>query len=148
LGAGQIAGVDGPLADDAISYAYDELGRVATRTIGVSGNVQTMEYDALGRTARMTNALGTFAPTYDGVTGRVVRMAYPNGQRMEADYADNAGDRRMLTLRNVDPGNGTLSKFDYEYEKEGNIVAWSRQLGNAAAKTETYGNDSVLLHER
>jgi hypothetical protein len=67
---------------------------------------------------------------------------------MEADYADNAGDRRMLTLRNVDPGNGTLSKFDYEYEKEGNIVAWSRQLGNAAAKTETYGNDSVLLHER
>jgi YD repeat-containing protein len=80
---------------------------------------------------------------YNRVTGRVVRMAYPNGQRTEMDYADNAGDRRMLTLRNVDPGNGTLSKFDYEYEKEGNIVAWSRQLGNAAAKTETYGYDAA-----
>jgi RHS repeat-associated protein len=143
LGAGQVAAVDGPLQDDTISYAYDELGRVVNRTIGASGNVQTMEYDALGRTARMTNAQGTFVPTYDGVTGRVVRMAYPNGQRTEMDYADNAGDRRMLTLRNVDPGNGTLSKFDYEYEKEGTIVAWSRQLGNAAAKTERYGYDAA-----
>jgi uncharacterized protein RhaS with RHS repeats len=87
LGAGQIAATDGPLQDDTISYAYDELGRVASRRVGTSGNVQTMEYDALGRTARMTNALGTFTPTYDGVTGRVLRMAYPNGQRMEADYA-------------------------------------------------------------
>jgi RHS repeat-associated protein len=143
LGAGQIAGVDGPLADDTIAYQYDELGRVVNRTIGASGNVRTMEYDTLGRTARMTNALGTFTPTYDGVTGRVLRMAYPNGQRMEADYADNAGDRRMTALRNLDPGNGTLSRFDYAYETEGNIVAWSRQLGNEAAKTETYGYDAA-----
>jgi YD repeat-containing protein len=33
LGAGQIASVDGPLANDTITYTYDALGRVATRAV-------------------------------------------------------------------------------------------------------------------
>ena len=31
LGAGQLASVDGPLANDTVSYTYDELGRIASR---------------------------------------------------------------------------------------------------------------------
>jgi YD repeat-containing protein len=33
FGAGQLATVDGPLANDVISYTYDELGRVVARAI-------------------------------------------------------------------------------------------------------------------
>jgi YD repeat-containing protein len=33
LGAGQVASVDGPLANDTIAYMYDVLGRVATRAV-------------------------------------------------------------------------------------------------------------------
>ena len=33
VGAGQVASVDGPLPNDTITYAYDELGRVVTRAI-------------------------------------------------------------------------------------------------------------------
>jgi uncharacterized protein RhaS with RHS repeats len=112
LGAGQIAATDGPLQDDTISYAYDELGRVVNRTIGASGNVQTMEYDTLGRTARMTNALGAFVPTYDGVTGRVVQLLYPNGQKAVMSYDNNQADKRMLSLINQGAAADVLSKFE------------------------------------
>lgn len=33
LGAGQLASVDGPLANDTITYTYDELGWVKTQVI-------------------------------------------------------------------------------------------------------------------
>ena len=48
-GAGQVASVDGPLPDDTITYTYDELGRVVTRSINGAANTVTWTYDALGR---------------------------------------------------------------------------------------------------
>jgi hypothetical protein len=33
LGAGRVKDVDGPLSNDTISYTYDELGRVKTRSL-------------------------------------------------------------------------------------------------------------------
>ena len=48
-GAGQVATVDGPLANDTIAYTYDELGRVIQRTINGSGNQVDWDFDALGR---------------------------------------------------------------------------------------------------
>ncbi len=47
LGAGQLASVDGPLGNDTITYTYDELGRVASRSI--NSVAQSLTYDALGR---------------------------------------------------------------------------------------------------
>jgi YD repeat-containing protein len=67
-GAGQVASVDGPLADDTITYTYDAVGRVTTRAINGAANSVTWAFDALGRGASETNLLGTFTYTYDGVT--------------------------------------------------------------------------------
>ncbi|PYR13613.1 MAG: type IV secretion protein Rhs, partial [Acidobacteria bacterium] len=47
LGAGHVASVDGPFSNDTITYAYDELGRVASRAI--NGVAMTQGYDPLGR---------------------------------------------------------------------------------------------------
>ncbi len=143
LGAGKLASVDGPLVNDTISYTYDELGRTLSRSIGSSGNVQTVAYDNLGRTTSVTNALGTFTPSYDGVTGRVLQVLYPNSQKVQMTYDNNGGDRRLLTIHNKDGANATISKFDYTYAPEGNITTWTRQAGSAAAQTETFTYDNA-----
>jgi YD repeat-containing protein len=56
LGAGRLASVDGPLPNDTITYAYDELGRPVHRAI--DGVDAVMAYDAAGRLVAATNALG------------------------------------------------------------------------------------------
>ena len=79
LGAGRLASVDGPLANDTITYTYDALGRVKSRAI--NGMAQAVTYDALGRVTVVTNALGTFSNAFVGVTGRISTNYYPNGQK-------------------------------------------------------------------
>jgi YD repeat-containing protein len=83
LGAGQVASVDGPLVDDTIAYAYDELGRVTTRAITGAANTVTWTFDALGRVTSEGNVLGTFTYTYHGVTNRLATVTYR--QRQPAD---------------------------------------------------------------
>ena len=41
------AGIDGAMANDTVGYSYDELGRVAART--VNGVGRAVSYDTLGR---------------------------------------------------------------------------------------------------
>ena len=59
-GALQVTTIDGPLANDTITYAYDELERPVERRINGSANTLTWSYDALGRIIAESNALGTF----------------------------------------------------------------------------------------
>jgi YD repeat-containing protein len=65
------------LPDDTITYTYDELGRVTTRAI--NGVALSLTYDALGRVTQEANALGTFGYGYEGTSGRLANVAYPNG---------------------------------------------------------------------
>ena len=120
LGAGQVASVDGPLTDDTITYAYDELGRMTTRAIDGVG--VTWEFDPLGRTTSETSVLGTFTYTYEGQTSRVATVAYPNAQTSGYTYFGNTGDRRLLTIHHKYPNGTMLSKFDYTYDAVRNIL--------------------------
>jgi RHS repeat-associated protein len=140
FGAGQVASVDGPLTDDTITYSYDELGRVTTRAIN-SVSV-TWAFDALGRVTSEVNALGTFGYTYDGVSGRVDGVTYPNQQTSTYSYFTNAGDRRLETIHHHYPGGATLSRFDYTYDNVGNILTW-RQQADATAVLWAYGYDAA-----
>jgi RHS repeat-associated protein len=141
LGAGQVASVDGPLTDDTITYAYDELGRVVSRAINGAANTTTQVYDALGRVTSETNVLGTFTYAYIGVTGRLQLVTYPNGQTSSYAYWDNAGDQRLQTIHHQRPGGATLSKFDYTYDAAGNILTWQQQADSEAPTLWTYGYD-------
>ncbi len=143
LGAGKLASVDGPLTDDTIEYSYDELGRVVSRQIGSSANTQTQAFDTLGRLTTLTNPLGAFTYTYDGNTGRPTSLLYPNGQQTTWSYYDNVGDHRLRELHNKRPGGATLSRFEYTYDKAGNILTWLQQQDSDPPKVYELGYDAA-----
>jgi RHS repeat-associated protein len=142
LGATQLASVDGPLPNDTITYSYDQLARETTRAINGAANTVTWTFDALGRVTSELSLLGTFTYAYDGLTGRLATMTYPNGQTTSYSYLDNAHDRRLESLHHKYPGGPTLSRFDYTYDVMGNVVTW-RQQGDTTAVIWNYGYDAA-----
>jgi RHS repeat-associated protein len=143
LGAGQLQTIDGPLATDTITYGYDELRRGASKQIGGTSRTETQQFDALGRLTQITNPLGNFTYSYDGVTGRPLAVTYPNGQQTTYAYFGNAGGHRLQEIWNKKPDGSTLSKFDYTYEPVGNIVTWRQQNGSDPARVYVLGHDDA-----
>jgi len=148
LGAGKLQSIDGPLADDTISFIYDELGRTTERR--VNGIMEAAAYDSLGRLAgTKIDSLGKISRTYDGVTPRLQTVNYPNGQTTNYTYFGNNNDRRLQTLENLGSGAMNLSKFDYTYEAEGGITSWTRLLeATNSGRWFEYDNARQLLSAR
>lgn len=149
LGAGRLASVAGPLANATISYTYDELGRVLTRSINGSANLSTVTYDALGRVTGVVNPLGTFGYSYVNQTGRLTSATYPNGQVTNYGYYPKVGatagngDERLQQIQNLAVGGGNLSTHGYTYDVQGVIKTWSQQLDAAVALTSSFEYDAA-----
>ncbi|HSH39565.1 MAG TPA: hypothetical protein VK993_12340, partial [Chthoniobacterales bacterium] len=141
LGAGRQASVDGPLANDTIALAYDELGRDLSTS--VTGVAASQSYDALGRIATVTNPLGVFSNTYVGVSPRLQSIGYPNGQSTVFTHFPISGDRRLQTIQNFGPGAVNLSKFQYAYDEEGQINHSTRQFGSGFPVAWSNGANSM-----
>ena len=141
LGAGRVSSVDGPLANDTVSYAYDEMGRVATRGLAAFGSSFT--YDALGRPTTQASPVGTFTSAYDGASRRPLSLSYPNGQTTSYSYLPDAGDHRLQQIKHLAPGGATISQYDYTYDAVGNIATWTQQVGANPAKLYTLGYDAA-----
>lgn len=140
LGAGRLATVDGPYTNDTNSYAYDELGRVVSRTLNSVSS--TWSYDAVGRLSSQGDPIGTFSFAYVGTTGRLQRLMYPNGQISSYTYSPNSGDQRLQEIHHKTSASGTtLSRFTYAYDAVGNIQTWTQQYGTAAANSYDFGYD-------
>ena len=88
LGAGRLASVDGPLTNDTVTYVYDELGRSVETSI--NGIASARVFDAAGRIAGVSNALGAFTYAYDGSSRRLVGRSDPNGQTAAISYGNNS----------------------------------------------------------
>lgn len=138
-GAGQLQSVDGPLLNDTITYGYDELGRVISRSL--NGIASSVSFDALGRPGTSNNALGQFTRGYDGVTARLQTLTFPNGQSTAYSYFDNNTDRRLQTLQSFGTGGTNVWKHDYTYDDEGQIQTWAKQLGANSSVTGSYIHD-------
>ena len=126
LGAGQLASFDGPLANDTITFGYDQLGRVSNRSINGTANAATWTFDSLGRVSSVVNKLGTFTNTYVGVTNRLSSMTYPGGSSAVYTYFPNAQDKRLQEIKNQTSTNALISQFDYTYDTEGEITTWKK----------------------
>lgn len=146
LGAGRLARVTGPLPNSTITYGYDELGRVIRRSI--NGADATVTYDALARIIQANNSLGAFNYTYVNTTDRLLAVNYPNGQRTTFSYYDNTGDQRLQEIQNLNPAAALLSKFNYNYNAEGQITNWVRQTDAQppTAYTFTYDDADQLVN--
>jgi len=140
-GSGRLQSIDGPWSNDTVTYAYDKLGRVTSRIINNSTN--TMAYDTLGRVTGVTNALGGFVYAYTNQTTRLASISYPNGQATTFDYFSNTGDQRLKTILNKNSGGSTVSKFDYEYDADGEISKWTQQADSATAQAYELKYDNV-----
>src|SRR5262249_39673505 len=136
LGAGQVASISGPLPNSTITYSYDELGRVLVRAI--NGVPSRTSYDALGRVSQVVNPLGTFDYAYVGATTRLNSIRYPNGQVTTNSYYDNLGDHRLQQIKHQSPAGSIISQFNYTYDAEGRITAWSKQADDQPPTTYAF----------
>jgi RHS repeat-associated protein len=82
-----------------IAYGYDALGRVESRTVG--GVTETVDYDAIGRVALHTNALGQFKLSYLGETDQITKRKLVGSSIVTTwGYLDNTNDRRLASTTN------------------------------------------------
>jgi RHS repeat-associated protein len=128
LGAGQLASIDGPLGSDIISFGYDQLGRVTTRSINGAANSETWMFDSLGRLSGHANKLGVFTYSYVGVTNRLNTLTYPGSAGVTANYAyfPNIDDKHLQQIKNQTNTGTLLSQFDYTYDDEGQTKTWTK----------------------
>ena len=140
-GAGSLASVDGPLPDDTITYDYDELDRPIHRAI--NGVDSAWAFDAAGRLAGVTNALGVFAYAFDGASGRLVSKSMPNGQTETRAYGNAVQDLRLQRITHT-AGATPISEFQYGRDiPRGRITTWSQQDGAQSPNVFTFGYDDV-----
>jgi RHS repeat-associated protein len=154
LGAGRLSSVSVPIAGGtaAVTYAYDELGRVVTRDVDHSttdaNNVGTT-FDALGRVTGVSNALGAFTYAYVDETSRLSSVTYPTGtggtgHSMITNYSyyGNTGDQRLEEIQNL-KYTTQLSQFDYTYNAVGTIATWTQQADSSTAVVNTLSYDGA-----
>lgn len=143
-GAGQLASIDGPWANDTLGYSYDWLGRAAsTRLLGDDG-VQVLwqsavTRDGLGRLDAVTDDIGTFDYVYDpgNIGRRIDRIVAPHGVTTELGYFPlNAAGAKALALQSITHrvGSTPVSSFIYDYDPQQRITSWV-QTQNGVQRT-------------
>lgn len=126
-GAGMLASIDGPLANDTIALEHDELGRRVAKSI--DGVAHRISYDAAGRVVGETNALGAFTYSYESNTMRRLSETFPNGLVKTWSYEDALHDFHTKQLTHQ-VGAATVSQFVYERDHAADrITTWSQQSG-------------------
>jgi RHS repeat-associated protein len=138
--ANALKDVDGPLLNDTITFTYDSLGRKTGQS--VNGVASTVNYNAAGQVDSSINPLGQFSRTYVPGTSRIQTMTYPNGVSATYSYFGNSADRRLQTIQNFGLGSTNLSRFDYTYDADGQILTWNKLLGTIE-RDDTFSYDLV-----
>ena len=143
-GGGRVATETGPLGStSAISYTYDQLGRVTGTAI--NGVSSTVTYDSLGRVTGAGNPLGNFTYGYAGITPRLQSVSNDqNGLNTSYAYQTGSGqDYRLTDITNNLTGTTVLSKFDYTYNPVGAIATEQEQTDSSTPTLWTYGYDNA-----
>ncbi len=143
-GGGRLNTETGPLGSTAaVTYSYDELGRVTGTSINsVSSSVT---YDSLGRVNGASNPLGNFTYGYYGITPRLHTVSNDqNGLNTSYSYQSGTGqDFRLTDISNYSTGTTVLSKFDYTYNPEGTLASWQEQADSNTPTVWNYGYDNA-----
>lgn len=140
-GAGLLAARDGPLDNDTITFAYDELGRVSERAVG--GVTERRAWDAMGRVTNQVNALGLFAYSWEGATYRLSSAVYPNGQRSSFKHLGNDKDRMLSEIAHLKPDSSLLARFSYTYNQRRQISTWVQDQAGAPPLSYQFDYDAV-----
>ena len=119
------------------TVAYDARGRVTSVTQASGGDVRTtsLTWDALGRPATMTDALGNSASFEWNAAGRLLAQVFPDGRRVEMAYDAN-GNVVSLT-----PPGGAAHGFAYTPID----LMSQHQSPGVGVTTYAWGSDRQLL---
>ena len=141
LGASQLQSVSGPLPNSAITYQYDQLGRIISRAI--NGSTQTVTFDVLGRATNMTSSLGSFRYAYLNATMRLTSAVYPNGLTTLYSWYDNTGDQRLKQILHLKPNSSLLSSFGYAYNAVGQITSLTNAWDSLPSRVWLFNYDAA-----
>ncbi len=146
---GRVTSLDGPWADDTISYTYDAAARSFTRT-SPGGMTQTTAANAIGQTASVANILGTFTNAYDGIGGLLTSITHTGtnaGFNTAFTYHGDAFDRALASITSTKPGGATIGKHSYTYDSLGNIATWKRESQQANPVGATRQFESKVFYD-
>jgi RHS repeat-associated protein len=145
LGALRLQQESSPLASSTIAYAYDALGRLASRTVAGEG-AETFGYDAIGRLTNHASDLGSFALSYLGQTGQITGRALASSTLATSwSYLANSGDRRLAGIGNVGLSTGQYSTYSYTTTPE-NFIAAIAETSDSATVYPTTGTQSAAYN--
>ena len=145
LGALQVQQEAGPFANGAITSAYDELGRLSSRTVQGAG-AETFQYDAIGRLTGHASDLGAFTLGYLGQTGQITsRQLASSTLATTWSYLTNTDDRRLAGINNVGLTSGHFSTFAYTTTPE-NFIAAITETSDATAVYPPAGSQAATYN--
>jgi RHS repeat-associated protein len=137
LGALNLQQENGPLANSAISYVYDALGRLDARTVGDVGR-ETFQYDTIGRLVGHGDGLGKFAMTYLGQTGQLSsRQHVGTAVGTSFTYLPNIGDRRLAGI------NDRIRRYQYNTTPEDLITGISEATSGKLLRNWSFAYDNA-----
>jgi RHS repeat-associated protein len=154
---GELTGVTYTDGTPAISYSYDDLGRIDIMSDGTG--TSSWDYDSAGRVEQHTDGSGaTVGYSYD-LAGNRTAITYPNTKTVSYTYnaanqlsAITDWNQHTTTLaRNADGAvhaetypNGLVATTDYDHQ--GATQAITDTLGSSTSAAFTYGrNDDGLV---
>jgi RHS repeat-associated protein len=110
----RLKSVDGPWANDTVTYAYDSLGR--RKALAVQGGQSvSYVYDRLGRLGKIQVGGGAYQYGYAGVSPLVDTLTRPNGSKTKYQY-DLLNRLQLISNRN---GAGQIiTEYAYTYNAQ------------------------------
>ena len=142
----RVTSVDGPFANDTLSYHYDSLGRQDQLQVNAQSgttDASTYGYDALSRLKTITNNVGVWNYAYVGNTGRLNTLTAPNST--VATYSYDSLDR-LSQVQNTTSTSSLISKYAYGYTDVNHKDARSfmeRTVGTQGLQHVNYSYDNT-----
>ncbi|GAB3339290.1 hypothetical protein GCM10027359_16390 [Marilutibacter aestuarii] len=133
--------IDGPMADDDVTYAFSASGDLTSVRNGLGHTTMYSGYNALGQVGKVVSPNGAINEyTYDARGRRITTKFLVNGEAQTTSYTyDGAG--RLVAV--TSPDNVTISR---EYDAAGRVLReyQSEVGGTFAVKRYTYNNASLV----
>jgi len=132
------------LTSDTITYAYNELGQIVSMSPD-SGQAISYAFDTLGRLKTITS--GANVHTYDYVdnSGMLQKLTRPNGSFTE--YQNNDPLKKLTAITNKKSNQDIINSFAFTYNNMDLIgsetITNGEAIDNFVAGTTTYTNNNL-----
>jgi RHS repeat-associated protein len=104
--------IDGPWANDTLTYTYDDLGRIVSAQLQ-NGQTTGHEYDDLGRLTKVKVGTKEYIYQYDGVSPLIKKLTRPNTVATSYGY-----DSLNRLSSQTSAGATAINSFSFSYNNQ------------------------------